>query len=332
MVQTFANIPEKIEDTISQILEGEDGVEIAKHVEILHKKYTHRDPNQQQKIVKDMHDVLAYLVLRSSATFAQIIGTLNQIKELSPDWQPQSLLDIGSGPGTAIWASKEIWPSIQTATCVDQEKNFLSISQEIIQKAGIEISMTPVFATVDKYIPNNKKYDLVIISNTLNELSPAQQQATINKAISQCSGILVIIEPGTPAGCNTIQKIGQNIPELMNIFAPYIQNSFVKNKETWIHFSQKFIRTDYLRRARQQMRESELMASDWEEAKFSYIAFSTFEPTLQINSRLIGQPIKAKGYIEIPLLTKDEIKLTKILKRNKDEYKKAKELRWGETI
>jgi len=45
-------------------------------------------------------DLAAYLAVRAPATFASISAVLREVTKLAPDYAPQSMADIGSGPGT----------------------------------------------------------------------------------------------------------------------------------------------------------------------------------------------------------------------------------------
>src|SRR5258706_1556646 len=139
MLHTFANLPVEIESAISSILSKDESGEWLKRAEVLHSSYMGQNKKISTKYIKDYADVLAYLALRVPATYAQIFGTLSQIQEVIPSFNPKSLLDIGSGPGTGIWAAKEIWKSLEFVTCIDQDDNFLSLSKETLQKGSVSI-------------------------------------------------------------------------------------------------------------------------------------------------------------------------------------------------
>ena len=50
-------------------------------------------------------DLGSYLVARLPATFAAVDRVLAELARRRPDMAPASLLDAGSGPGTAAWAA-----------------------------------------------------------------------------------------------------------------------------------------------------------------------------------------------------------------------------------
>ena len=53
------------------------------------------------------------------ATYAAVTASLNALGEITPDFAPNSLLDVGAGPGTATWAAAEAFPSLQAFTLLD---------------------------------------------------------------------------------------------------------------------------------------------------------------------------------------------------------------------
>lgn len=74
------------------------------------------------------------------------------------------------------------------------------------------------------------------------------------------------------------------------------------------------------------------MASDWEEAKYSYVAISTFPSDVETRGRVAG-PIKIqKGFLEVPVLTKETLETLRVMKRDKDQYNYVKELKWGDLL
>lgn len=331
MVQTFVNLPENVSEAISYMLSLPQNKGWLNTAENLHTRYMTREKNES--FVEDYDDVLAYLALRSAATYAQISGALLQVQELFPSWQPKSLLDIGCGPGTALWAAKTIWPGLQSVVGIDQDQHFLSLGQDIVEKAGIKVDVEWQQRDITGGLENNRKtYDVVIIANLLNELSASEAQRFLDEAYAACRGIMVVVEPGTPYGFEVVQKTVHNMGSTATLIAPYIGGLFVESKDYWIHFPQRFIRPPFLRRLRQHMRDSGLMASDFEEAKYSFVAIGSVPATQTIWGRCIGPIRKQKGFLEVPILTANSVLQAKVLKRNKPQYNFAKELHPGETI
>src|SRR6201996_523822 len=69
--------------------------------------------------IRNEADALAYALARMPATYAAVTASLNALADIRPDFAPQSLLDVGAGPGTATWAAAETWPPLQNFTLLD---------------------------------------------------------------------------------------------------------------------------------------------------------------------------------------------------------------------
>jgi ribosomal protein RSM22 (predicted rRNA methylase) len=283
--------------------------------------------------VQDFSDALAYLALRVPATYAQILAAASAVQEVMPTWQPTSLLDIGAGPGTGTWAIRVLWPEITSITNIDQDRHLISLSQAIAQDTNIPIATSWKQRSVISGIGDSEGlYDIVLIANVLNELSTAQQEKLIGQAYNHCRGVLLLIEPGTPQGSTIISQAAKKLSHAGTLLAPYSNTTFISDDDYWLHFPQRFIRPEFQRRIRQRMRDSSDMASDWEEAKYSYVAVSKLPAEVIPWGRCVG-PIKIqKGFLEVPILTQDGINVVKVLKRHKPQYTFAKNLRWGQIV
>lgn len=80
------------------------------------------------------------------------------------------------------------------------------------------------------------------------------------------------------------------------------------------------------------MRDSSLMASDWEDSKYSYVAIGKIPAEVLPWGRCVGPVKLMNGYLEVPILTKDFLKEIKIMKRHRSQYIFAKKLKWGQII
>ena len=73
-------------------------------------------------------DLASYLVARLPATYAAVSRVLAEAAALRPGLAPASLLDAGSGPGTASWAAAELWPGLEHITFLDSTPAFLKLA------------------------------------------------------------------------------------------------------------------------------------------------------------------------------------------------------------
>ncbi|MCX6049536.1 MAG: methyltransferase domain-containing protein [Chloroflexi bacterium] len=297
----------------------------------LHRRYMEQAQNKQQTHLHDELDALAYLGLRASATYAQIFGAVAAVAEIMPSWQPQTLLDLGSGPGTGVWALSSLLPSLAEATCIDQNAHLLALGQKIISDAQLPVIVTWQQGDVIQPIERDEtQYDLIVVANVLNELNAEQREKLLETAFKRCRQLMIVVEPGTPIGSAIAQAAAAQLAPAGRLIAPYIDNNFVE--EYFLHFPQRFTRPEFARRIRQEMRDSPLMASDWEEAKYSYVAVGKIPPEETPWGRCIGPIRLMNGYLELPMLLKDQVVQLKVMKRHKQQYAFAKKLRWGQLV
>src|SRR5262249_31334833 len=64
---------------------------------------------------------LAYLISRMPATFAAVHAVLQEVRQGS-EFAVESVLDIGAGPGTAMWAAAAIFPEIRRFTLIERDR------------------------------------------------------------------------------------------------------------------------------------------------------------------------------------------------------------------
>lgn len=328
----FINLPPSVTETVSRILLRTDARTLSASARLLHDRYMTPDYTNNTR-VQSSNDKLAYLAMRFPATYAQIYSALSQLSQRLPEWKPDSILDLGCGPGTGIIAATEIWPSIHRTTGIDREQYFLRIAEEITYNSKKTLSSGWRQATLVQWMASDtNSYDLIIVANVLNEIPHSQREEIINACSAHATGIVLVLEPGTSSGFQIIQNTAKYVHGKKRLVAPYIDNTFVESDDYWIHFSQRFQRPEFQRRIRQGMRENSLMASDWEDATYCFVAWGNASGEKKLWGLSIGKVEKFKGYLILPVLTKDGILQARVLKRHKDIYNKIKYTKWGELI
>src|SRR3954468_10758066 len=80
----------------------------------------------------------AYVITRFPATYAAVAAVLSEIKSRMPRFEPADLLDLGAGPGTATWAAAALFPSLQRATLVEQDAEFIATGRQMAKSAGTD--------------------------------------------------------------------------------------------------------------------------------------------------------------------------------------------------
>ncbi|XP_043490931.1 methyltransferase-like protein 17, mitochondrial isoform X1 [Polistes fuscatus] len=149
---------------------------------------------------------LLYLVSRSQFEYSVVYSILNQMKMKDVDFKPKTLFDFGSGIGTVMWASSQLW------------------SDSLIEYFGVDSSshMNELSAELNKYNTHPIKnvfyrqffpatpvplYDIVVSSFSLLELPDIKKRFdVVQKLWAKTQNYLVIIEDGTNAGFTAVNE------------------------------------------------------------------------------------------------------------------------------
>src|SRR5262249_39067359 len=146
--------------------------------------------------LSDEHAALAYLATRMPATFAAIHASLAETAGSMPDFAPRSLLDAGAGPGTALWAAAACWSSLERADMLEASPAIRTWGERLSKGANIR---DITWRAHDLRQPIGcEASDLVILAYVLDELGSADRGPLIERLWALTSGVLLIVEPGTP--------------------------------------------------------------------------------------------------------------------------------------
>ena len=239
------------------------------------------------------------------------------------------MLDIGSGPGTALWAAVEQWPSLQTLTALEREATFIHLARRLAATSGKQVLCTTQWKCVDlgNHLPAHlPMYDLVVFGHMLNELPEKMRKALIEVAWKHCSGILLIVEPGTSTAFPIVKSMREHLLSLGALtLAPCTHNNACPLLNDWCHFPQRMKRPRFQRQAKH-------ASASWEESKFSYAAMARFAPSHSVWGRLIHQPHLHTGFVELSISSKDGLVQSRVLKRDRAMYRESLSYKWGDVL
>lgn len=274
---------------------------------------------------------LGYAALILPATYAQLHGAMRATAARAPHWQPRSVLDLGSGPGTALWAALAQWPSLQTLAAWEREPAFIALGQALARTATAAPLRAIAWQRVDlaaaaQAVAQSAPYDLVILGHVLNELAPAAQAAVVDLAWRLTSGVLLIVEPGTSAAFPLVRAArDQVLGQAAHTLAPCVHDLPCPLRDEWCHFPQRLHRPAFQRRARN-------APSEWEDSKFSYAALARFAPAAPLWGRVINEPTSNKAYAEAMISTTAQVARYRGWKRYKARFRQVKDLTWGTAL
>ena len=111
-------LPPALRQAVDQALEGVPLADLKRAADILSRRYR-GEVRDGRLHLSDRLAAQAYLATRLPATYAAIRASLAAVAEVRPDFAPATLLDVGAGPGSALWAARDCWDSLEEATLVE---------------------------------------------------------------------------------------------------------------------------------------------------------------------------------------------------------------------
>jgi ribosomal protein RSM22 (predicted rRNA methylase) len=317
-------LPAALRSAVDQMLSGEPLEKLAKASAILSDRYR-REVRDGRFHIYDGLAAKAYLATRLPATFAAVRAALGMVEEVAPDFAPTSLIDLGCGPGTALWAAADTWASLGTAEMVEASGAIRSVGEKLSRSSQVTSHWQAGDVTAN--IPTLPPADLVTLAYVLDELPPSTIASVTQKLWSLTKGILVIIEPGTPAGWQRILVARETLRAAgAHLVAPcaHSENCPIVAPD-WCHFSRRVARSRVHRLAK----GAEV---PWEDEKYIFIAASR-EPVERSGSRILVPPRVNGGVGRVKLCRPDGSAAERtISKRDGDAFKALRRADWGDLL
>jgi ribosomal protein RSM22 (predicted rRNA methylase) len=313
-----------LSQTIEQELEGLDHGHLRQAVAYLTSQY--QEGNFAGPVIVSAALRAAYLAVRLPATYAAITRVLEEIRRLAPGAEISSLLDLGSGPGTALHAVAEAFPSMRQATAIECDAALAALGRRLGAQSAHEAVRNTRWIPADlRSGAKAGSHDLVVLSYALGELPPVSLNTVLTDAWAAAREFLVIIEPGTKRGFGVVHSVRS---WLMAAGAPILAPCPHRNAcpmaavGDWCHFSVRVERTSL-------HRQLKAGALGYEDEKFSYIIASR-RPLAPASARIVRHPQKHSGHVRLTLCTPQGIETRTVTKSQKDQYRSARKAEWGD--
>lgn len=264
----------------------------------------------------------AYIATRMPATYAAIHASLSALAERLPGFMPASLLDVGAGPGTTLWAAADIWPGLKSATLLEASADMRAMGHRL----AADVFPNADWKAADALRDNaGGDADLVTLAYVLDELAPPDRKPLLDRLWRQARTALVIVEPGTPAGWQRILDArDQLIGAGAHILAPCPHaHACPILAPDWCHFSARVARSRIHRLAK---------GADvpWEDEKFACLVASR-APTAPSPARVLAPPEPASGRVRLKLCQPDGTVLHRLVTRREgDAFRSARRTDWGD--
>lgn len=269
--------------------------------------------------------VAAYLAARMPATYAAIRASLGHLAANRPDFCPTTLLDVGAGPGTALWAACASFASLRSATMIEASACALAMGRALAS-GKLEVATTWMEADITRREAGRlPRGHLVTLAYVLDELAPAQIAGLTERLWEACDDALVIVEPGTPAGWGRILTVRDQLLGLgAHVVAPCPHALTCPVAEPdWCHFSERVERSRTHRLAKD-------AGVPYEDEKFAYLVVAR-RPSVSTASRVLSQPSRGKGKVSLKLCRPDgALERRLVTKREGGTFDVARRLEWGD--
>ncbi len=308
---TPPDLPAELKSALDARLHGLSRSDAAERSAVISKTY--RDGGGSGAIRSEA-DALAYALARMPATYAAVTASLNALAEITPDFAPTSLLDVGAGPGTASWAAAEAFSSLTAFTLLDANRALRALALDLGGGSTRLRGMTYQQGEARAELARADAADLVVASYMIGEISEGDRKALAELMWSKTRDTLLVIEPGTPAGYARIIALrAQLIAAGAHVAAPCPHDGRCPlDAPDWCHFTQRLPRSQ----AHRQLKSAELA---YEDERFSYVAL-TRAPAAQRPARVLAQPDVSKVEVTAKLCTPEGLVIAKVPRRAKADY------------
>ena len=267
----------------------------------------------------------AYVTARMPATSAAVARSL--ALSAGP-WLTEigSVLDLGSGPGSALWAVQETCEAT-TFTAFERDPGLLALGQALASEGPDPLPQTTWIAGDLRTPPVFPQHDLVVISYAANELDAASRHRLLTLAWDCARVAVLIVEPGSRSGA---QQITAARKYFMNaggsIVAPctHHQTCPLADTSNWCHQRVRLARSRLHRLAKTGSR-------GFEDEPFAFVCAVKIPVPASAPStgRIIGSPQTTAAAVNLPLCTESGYGPVTIARRD-PAYKQAKRARWGD--
>ncbi|MEV4300101.1 small ribosomal subunit Rsm22 family protein [Microbispora rosea] len=318
-------LPDDLDDALEASLGRFPIAELTRSVQALIRQYREGFDRSVPALGSEVA-VAAYAGYRMPATYSAVRAALRQVALLAPGFTPETQVDVGGGTGSALWAASAVWPTLRTVTVLEQSPSAIAFGRRLAGHAPATAVREARWqqAFVDRSAPAPTA-DLVTMSYVLGELSPAVQEDVVG-SLARGAAMLVIVEPGTPAGYDRIAAARRLLVKSgLHLVAPCPHDGEcpINPDQDWCHFAVRLNRTALHRR----IKDGTL---SFEDEKFSYVAASA-RPWPRAGSRILRHPLKRKGLVTLRLCTaEDGLADRAVSKRQGETYREARDAVWGD--
>lgn len=271
-------------------------------------------------------DVLAYAAYRMPATFAVARAVLGQLSVVLPGFEPGRLVDLGSGTGAVAWAAVEVLPSLSELSLLEQSAAAVELGKALAQHSDSPTLKAAAWRTWQLSDADDVGAgDLATAAYVLGELTELQQRSLLRLSAG-CAPVVVVIEPGTPAGFARILNARSYFIDLgwtITAPCPHELTCPMVARDDWCHFAERLERS----RVHRAVKDGDL---SYEDEKYSYV-IAVRGDAVRAEARVLRHPQTRKGLVSLTLCAASgEVVDLRVSKSQGLLYKGARHVAWGD--
>lgn len=235
-------------------------------------------------------EAAAYCASRMPATFAALCRAL-ALTRATLAQPPRTLLDVGAGPGSALWAAQAVFPDLEAATLLEREAAMIRAGQRL---AADQLLCPADWRQGDLRQTDLPPADLVVCAYCLAEWAPQDLENQTLRLWTAAGQVLVLVEPGTPEGWARLERCKAALrAEGAHMLAPCATMDACGLEDDWCHWTVRVPRTRLMRR---------LKGGDapYEDEKFAFLAVAR-QPGRPERGRIRRHPQMHGGWVGLSL-------------------------------
>ena len=319
-----SRLPDELQRAIDGALEGMSHRELRVAAAALSGAYRHGDGRTPGGGEGSLAR-LAYVATRMPATVTALRAVCREIRERCPDLTVETLLDLGAGPGSSLWAVSSAFPDLRRATLVEPDTRMVRLARELMAGSALEEVETTWASRLDAHPGQDAEpNDLVVIGYLLTELDAAARAAAVASAWESCRGALAIVTPGSPRGFQAMLEARRQLVArgaLVIAPCPHAEGCPLPSDD-WCHFGVRLNRSSLHRHLKGG-------ALPYEDEKYAYVVVSRGVGS-PARDRVIRRPQRRDRKIALRVCGPEGVRDEIVPRSAGPRFRDARKLRWGD--
>ena len=275
--------------------------------------------------IRSQLDALAYAVTRMPATLATTRVVLRELQSWCTDTEIRSVLDLGAGPATTLWAAAAELSGLSSATVVEPNPYMMALGRQLLVETSVATRVETVWhagGLPDTF--DEGTHDLVVAGYLLTELDPGDRAQVVDQAWRAGRHAVVVILPGSAPGFQILLEARRQLLDLgATIIAPCPhQRACPLGDDDWCHFGVRLNRSSLHRRLKDGKQP-------YEDEKYSYVV-AVHGRAVPAAARVIRRPLMHDRRVILKLCSADGIRDEQVTRSQGDTYRRARKIGWGD--